>query len=99
APGLGLYAGAADRHRARIERPARPRREIERIGHTESQALEPGPTDHRAIVGAEPGRRGDESEPAFAGERLEAAAQRRIGGNATRHHERFAHGAARFEDG
>ena len=37
----------------RIERPARPHRRVERSEEAEAQPLDPGPGDHRAVVGAQ----------------------------------------------
>ena len=47
-----------------VERPAGPRRSVERIGEPGGEALGPGPGDHRRIVGAQPA--GRHAEPAAA---------------------------------
>ena len=44
-----------------VERPAGPRGEVETVGEAEAQPLDPGPGDHRGIVGAELDRRGARS--------------------------------------
>jgi hypothetical protein len=59
-----LHPRAAHRRGIGIERPARPRHEIERIALP--QPLDPRPGDHRRIVGAQRQRRRDERQAVFA---------------------------------
>src|SRR5215208_4671545 len=65
-----------------VERPARPRLEVERVGLTQPQPLDAGPGDHGAVVGAEFHRRGDQARAALA------AAQIEIGRDTTCDHQR-----------
>src|SRR4051812_575315 len=44
----------------RIERPARARRDVERVGETECKPLAAGPGNHGAVVGAQFRRRRDQ---------------------------------------
>src|SRR5918993_3689651 len=71
-----------------VERPARPRLEIERVGAAQPQPFDARPGDHGAVVGAEFYRRRDQAHPVLAGDVFEAAAQVEIGRDATGHHQR-----------
>src|SRR3990170_4576645 len=71
-----------------IERPARPRLEIERVGLAQPQPLDAGPGDHGAVVGAELYRRGDQARPMLAGDVFQPATQIEIGSDTTCHHQR-----------
>ena len=53
-----------------VERPARPRLEIERVGPAQPQPLDAGPGDHGAVVGAELYRRRDQTGAMLGGEPL-----------------------------
>ena len=66
----------------RVERPARSRLEIERVGLAEAEPLEPGPGDHRAVVGAERRCRLDQPHPGFTGKLVEGGADGPVGGDA-----------------
>ena len=46
----------------RLQRPPRPRREVDPVGQSESQPLQPGPGDHNGVVGAQAERRCDQTE-------------------------------------
>ena len=59
----------------------RPARRADR-NEPSAQPLDPGPGDHRAVIGAERRRRRDEGEPGIAGERGEPRPQPGIGGDA-----------------
>src|SRR6185295_18565516 len=56
-----LDAGADGAGRARIERPARSRREIEAVDIAALQSLDAGPGDHGGVIRAQPHRRHDET--------------------------------------
>src|SRR4029450_5967784 len=71
-----------------VERPARPRLEIERVSLAQPQALDAGPGDHGAIVGAKLDRRRDQPRAVLAGDVFQAAAQIEIGGDTTCNHQR-----------
>src|SRR5215207_4046989 len=68
-----------------VERPARPRLEVERVSLAQPQPLDAGPGDHGAVVGAEFHRRGDKVRTVLAGDVFKAAAQIKIGRNAAGH--------------
>src|SRR5215468_4489725 len=55
----GLDASADGTRRARIERPAGARREIEAVDIAAAQPLDAGPGDHGGVVGAQLHRRHD----------------------------------------
>ena len=55
-----------------VERPARARRGVERVGEAERQPLGAGPGDHRAVVGAERRRRRDQHGAGFEARRAAA---------------------------
>ena len=57
-----------------VERPARPRCHVETILNAETAALDPGPGDHRRIVGAKPQRRRDEGQVMGGGQVFERGA-------------------------
>src|SRR3954452_10453453 len=56
-----LHPGTAHLFGALVERPARPRRNVERVAIPGRETLDPGPGDHRRIVGAQPSRRAAEA--------------------------------------
>src|SRR5262249_49906394 len=61
-----------------IERPARPRRYVKRIGETERQPLAAGPGDHRPIVRAQFGRWYDQRRADLEGETVEDLSERLV---------------------
>jgi hypothetical protein len=69
----------------RVERPAPPRLEIERVGLSQPQPFDAGPGDHCAVVGAEFYGRRDQTRAVLTGDILETAAQIKIGRNTARH--------------
>src|SRR3546814_2334588 len=66
-----FHSGSAHRLGLGIERPARARGRVERVGEPGGEAFGARPGDHRAIVGAEPERRRDEALVEARGERSE----------------------------
>ena len=74
----------------RIERPARSRGEIHAIDEAYAEALQSGPGDHRAIVGAKSDWRQGQFQPGFGAEPPHGAADRAIGGAPARRHHRPA---------
>jgi hypothetical protein len=72
----------------RVPAPARAGRKRKVVDHSQPQALDAGPRDHSAIVGAKSRRRQDELEPRAGGEPLQAAANHIVGGDSASHHER-----------
>jgi hypothetical protein len=61
-----LPACAQERRLRGVERPARPRHQVEAVGQAQIQPLDSRPGDHRAIVSAERERRGHEGHTRFA---------------------------------
>src|SRR5262249_27362377 len=80
-----------------VERPAGPRRYIERIGEAERQPLAAGPSDHRAIVRAQFGRRYDQRCADLEGETVEYLSQRLVCGYTACGNERARRPKARTE--
>src|SRR5438552_10517758 len=61
-----------------IERPARARGDIERVGEPAHQPLAAGPRDHRTVIGAQFGRRRDQHGALLDRNAIERAADRLI---------------------
>ena len=61
-----------------VERPARARREVERVGQPAREPLAAGPGDHRAVVGAQLGRRRDQHGGLLGRHAAERAADRLV---------------------
>src|SRR4029077_8499545 len=80
-----------------VERPACARRYLKRICKTERQALATGPSDHRAIVRAQVGRRHNQSCADFEGEAIERLTDRLVRGHAAGGNESARGPAARAE--
>ncbi len=95
--------------RVGVERPAGPRREGQIVRKAQGQALDPGPGDHRAIIGAKRSRRQDELQARFAGKALKSPPDPAVGRGAACDHKRqgrspdaltkrFQPGAAAIDD-
>ena len=65
-----------------FERPARPRRDRQRIGEAERQPLGAGPGDHRAVVGAQSRRRRHQFGADLEGDAVQDLADRLVGRDA-----------------
>src|SRR6185312_6512819 len=68
APMTVTRSSGIDGHARRIERPARPRLEVEPVAGPQRQPFGAGPGDHGAIVGAERCRRDDETGASHLGD-------------------------------